>query len=84
MIELLKPDANILSVLDDIRANLPDETVKNVGELVEHNEAGLALEILCSQIFEYEIQLSVEGSARLKEAACLMGMPISQLDGLKN
>ncbi len=84
MNEFHKPEAIIMAVLDDMRASFPDETVRNVGELVEHNEAGLALDILCSQIFEYGIQLSGGDSARLKEAAYLMGIPLSHLDGLAN
>jgi len=76
------PEAMIMAVVNEIGAHFPDETAKNVGELVEHDEAGVALDILCTQIFEYGIQLSGENSAKLKEAACLMGIPSSQLDGL--
>lgn len=82
MNEFVTPEAIIMAVLDEVGASFPDETVRNVGELVEHNETGIALDILCSQIFEYDIQLSDENSARLKNVACLMGIPLSQLDGL--
>ena len=82
MSKFVTSEAIIMAVLDQIGASFPDETVKNVGELVNHNEAGLALDILCSQIFEYGIQLSGENSVRLKKAACSMGLPSSQLDGL--
>jgi hypothetical protein len=82
MSEFMTPEAIIMAVLNEVGASFPDETVRNVGELVEHNEAGVALDILCSQIFEYGIQLSGENSARLKEAACLMSIPLSQLDGM--
>ena len=71
-----------MAVLGEIGASFPDETVRNVGELIEHNESGVALDILCSQIFEYGIELSSERRARLKDAACLMDIPLSQLDGL--
>lgn len=82
MSEFMTPEAIIMAVLDEIGSGFPDETVRNVGELVEHNEAGLGLEILCSQAFEYGIQLSGENSARLKKAAYLMKIPLSQLEGL--
>lgn len=82
MNEFETPEVIIINVLDEIRTSFPDEIVKNVHELVEYNEAGLALDILCSQIFEYGIHLSSESSTKLKEAACLMGIPLSQLDGL--
>lgn len=71
-----------MAVLDEIGASFPDETVRNVGDLVEHNEPGVALDILCSQILEYGIELSDKNRARLRDAACFMDISLSQLDGL--
>lgn len=77
-----KPAAIILSVLGRVGGRFPDDTVRIVGELVSHNEVGIALETLCSQVFEYELDLSEEDQARLKEAASLLGISHTQLDGL--
>lgn len=79
-----KPEVIILAVLSQIEGGLSDDTVKIVGELVDHNEAGVALDVLCSQVFEYGIELSGENKARLKDAACSLGIPLSQLDGLSD
>lgn len=82
MQEIERPEAIILGVLEQVKGSLPDDTVKIVGELAGHNEAGVALDTLCSQLLEYGIDLSRENKARLQKAACLLGIPQSQLDGL--
>lgn len=84
MKEFEKPEAIILAVLDQVGGGLPEDTVKIIGELVNHNEAGVALDTLCTQIFEYGLNLCGEDKARLKEAACLLGIPQTQLDGLSD
>lgn len=82
MHKFVTPEAIIMAVLDEIGASFPDETVRNLGDLVEHNEPGVALDILCSQILEYGLELSDKNRTRLKDAARLMSIPFSQLDGL--
>lgn len=84
MKEIEKPEVVILAVLNQTRGCLPDNTVMIVGELVDHNETGVALETLCSQVFEYGVELSGEQKARLKKVAFLLGIPLSQLDGLSD
>jgi hypothetical protein len=78
------PGANIMAVIDEIGENFIDGTVGNVRELVDHNEAGVALDILCSKIFEYGIKLSACNKSRLEMAACLMEIYLEDLDGLGN
>jgi|GEM_PF-3486776 len=72
----------INGVLDVVGKSFPDKTIENVRNLVEHQEAGLALEVLCSEIFEYEIELSEKSRDKLKFAAQLMGINSTSLDGL--
>ena len=78
----MTPAAIIINVLNDVKERFPDGTAKNVRELVEHNEPGVALHILCSQILEFGIELPAHKKSRLITAACLMGIPLSDLDGL--
>jgi hypothetical protein len=47
-----------LDLLNSLSGRLPESDIKNVDELVAHNESGVALEILCAQLFEYDIPLS--------------------------
>lgn len=79
---LEKPEVVVLAVLNYVRGSLSNDTVMIVGELVDHNEIGVALEILCSQIVEYGIDIGGGYKARLKDVALSLGIPLSQLDGL--
>jgi len=72
----------INGVLDVVRKSLHDKTIANIKSLVEHQESGLALEVLCSEIYEYGIELSEESRDKLKFAAQLMGINSTSLDGL--
>nr|WP_198980103.1 MafI family immunity protein [Herbaspirillum sp. ASV7] len=74
----------ILDVLHQVEFLIPSNTVGIINELVEHDEVGIALETLCSQIFEYDIELSVEQNTVLKDIALLLSIPVSQLEGLSD
>ena len=80
--QLMTPAANIKAVLDEIGKNFADDAAGNMLELIEHNEPGVALTILCSQIFEYGVEISPDNRFRLKNAALLMGLPLSDIDGM--
>ena len=82
MSELVTPAAIIINVLNDVKERFPDVAAKTMRELVEHNEPGVALHILCSQILEFGIELPAHKKSQLITAACFMDIPLSDLDGL--
>lgn len=71
----------IAEVLDEVASSFPDDTAKNVQELLSHGEPGVALEILCTQLAEYEIEMAPDDKSRLRLAAALMGMSWTALMG---
>ena len=71
----------IAGVLDEVASSFPDDTAKNVQELLNHGEPGVALEILCTQLAEYEIEVAPDGKSRLRLAAALLGMSWTALGG---
>lgn len=81
MSDFSKVESVIAAVLVDVSSAFPDDTVKNVQELLAHGEPGIALETLCTQLAEYEIEVSPDITTRLRAAACLMGISISDWDG---
>ena len=84
MNEFEKPEDVVLAVLSKIDGAVAGDAVKIISELVDHNETGVALDTLCSQAFECDIELSKEDKTKLKNAARLLDIPISQLDGLSD
>ncbi|SCU76054.1 hypothetical protein CNECB9_2710005 [Cupriavidus necator] len=81
MSELSTVEAILAAVLDEVVSAFPDDTVKNVQNLLDHGEPGIALETLCTQLVEYRLEVSPEIKSRLRAAADLMGMSITDLDG---
>lgn len=77
------PNAGLLiaEVLDEVASSFPDGTGENVRELLSHGEPGVALEILCTQLAEYEIEIAPVDKSKLRLAASLMGMSWTDLDG---
>lgn len=76
----LHPEEIILYVLDKLESNFSQDTTKIIRELIDHKEAGVALETLCTQISEQHIVFPHDLKSRLIDAAHLMYIPISQLD----
>ncbi|MFP3754403.1 MafI family immunity protein [Cupriavidus sp. SIMBA_020] len=71
----------IATVLNEVASAFPDDTPKNVRELLDHGEPGVALEVLYAQLIEYQIEFSPDLKSRMRTAADLMGMSIANLDG---
>lgn len=79
----MKPsEADILSILNGMEAHLPCEVADVIRELIDHNEAGAALETLCSWICELGIVISELDKAKLRDAAGWLGIAVSRLEGL--
>ncbi len=57
---------------------------KNVKELLACGEPGVALEVLYSQLVEFDIAIPFKTKERLGVAAGVMGMEIEELQYLKS
>ena len=50
----------LIQILNEVKNKISSEEVKNILELIENNEFGLAYETLCTQIYEYEVSITGE------------------------
>jgi hypothetical protein len=48
----------LIELLDGVKNRLPPDDINNIVESIENNEFGLAYEILCTQLYEYNLQIS--------------------------
>lgn len=48
----------LFELLNETTKTLPSNDVRNITEFIENGEWGLAYEILCIQLYEYDIQIS--------------------------
>lgn len=69
----------IQEVLEAVSGCFEDDTERNVKELLACGEPGLALEVLCSQLVEFDIAISFKMKEQLAIAAEIMGMDIEEL-----
>ncbi|WP_301407976.1 MafI family immunity protein [Pseudomonas aeruginosa] len=79
-----EPEEIIQAVLEEISGCFGDDTEKNAKELLACGEPGVALEVLCSQLVEFDIAIPFKTKERLGVAAGVMGMEIDELQYLKS
>jgi hypothetical protein len=53
---------------------LPDADVANVLDLLDAGESGVAFETLCTQLYEYEVQVPADTQAELAPIGQQMGL----------
>jgi hypothetical protein len=56
---------------------LPEDDLRRMRELVSVGEPGVALENLCTQIFEYDVSLSAELANEVEAVAAAMDMCVA-------
>lgn len=67
----------VIAILADFGGSLPGEQLSEMRELVEAGEPGVALENLCTQLYEYDVVVSVERQREIAMVGTAMGLPES-------
>lgn len=62
-------------------ADLPSDDVNNVVDLIEAGELPIALETMCTQIHEYDVDLRSEEREKLKQLGGELGVSVAYLLG---
>jgi hypothetical protein len=75
--------ANIQQVLAATRDRLPAENVSDAEELLEHGEWGQAFDLVCTQLYEYEVRISEALYRIVEEAGIAMDLDDGQWSYLK-
>jgi hypothetical protein len=73
--QVLIKQLNIL--LNGVKNKLPQNDVKNILEFIDNNEFGLAFETLCTQLYEYNIQISSEFYEKISSCGKSINIPSS-------
>lgn len=74
----------LLDLIEQIRDELPEEDVKEALDFVEHNEFGVSFELICAQLFEYDIKVSADIYRKIEEIGRSMTFDDSVWQMLKN
>ncbi len=79
----MTPEKLIEMAVLELAGVFADETEANVRDLLTAGEPGVALEILCSQLWEYDIPVSYEMKSLLVTAANIMNMEVEEIQMLR-
>lgn len=64
----------VRSILLRAEPFLKADDVVNAGELLAHNEFGVALELICTQLQEYEVAVPTDLEEAIQQEAEVMGL----------
>jgi hypothetical protein len=67
--------AGISSLLEDVRSLLPEQDIAHARELLEHDEFGLALSLIATQLYEYEAPIERRVYDQIATLGREMAMP---------
>ena len=70
-------EEEFLLLLQKLSEKISRADVENVKELIQHQECGVALEILCSQLFENDVKIDREEFNAIRELSELLNVDIS-------
>ncbi|MFG1912405.1 MafI family immunity protein [Kribbella sp. NPDC048928] len=63
------------AVVLELQRHIRTAGVEDILDYVDHNEAGMAFEMLCSQLDEYDVELSSHLVERIAELGSVMSLP---------
>jgi hypothetical protein len=76
-------EKQIADLFAQFRPSLPAGVVEEGLDLVNHNECGVALELLCQMLFEYSVPLQAVDFAVIKEATATLQLGPNTWDFLE-
>lgn len=67
----------LTQLVTEIKSELPSNDIENIVDLIENNEYGVAYEILCVQLHEYNIKISFEFYEKIANYGISINIPPS-------
>lgn len=78
-----EPEEIVKVAFEEISDCFENDTERNIKKLLAYGEPGVALEVICSQLVEFDIAIPARVKEQLAVAAGVMGMNIEELQDLK-
>ena len=75
--------ADTQAILELVRETLPVENVNDTRELLENDEWGEALSLICTQLYEYEVEVDQALYDRIAAAGSEMQLPPKEWEMLQ-
>lgn len=84
MIAYRKLKNNLTDLIEQFRDKLSENDVNEALNLIENNEFGVSFELICTQLFEYDIKVSANIYQKVEEIGQSMNLNESIWQMLKN
>jgi hypothetical protein len=81
--EMRRVEHELLETIGAYARHLPAEQVKEMTELVNAGEPGVAFENLCTQLFEYDVSVEDRAMGKLRGIGDAMGLHPKYWERLK-
>lgn len=65
----------LLSILESVKEQLNESDFESIHELIKAREWGVGFENLCTQLYEYDVNISLELYSKIISAGDSMGLP---------
>ena len=75
---------NLIDLIEQVRNVLPEKDVSEALDLAEHDEFGVSFELICTQLFEYDVKVSADVYRKLEALGKSMNIDESVWQILKN
>lgn len=72
-------EKRLAALAEGFAGRLDRTDIENAKDLFAHREWGAGLELLCTQLLEYEVMLTVEERRELTQLASDMGLDLNAL-----
>lgn len=67
-------EQNLIDLIGSFSGRLPEDFVTEYISLAEHNECSVALENLCTQLYEFDILLETQELNEIESIGLLLGL----------
>lgn len=71
------------TVVLELEPHLQATEVEDILDYIDHNEPGVAFEMLCSQLYEHDAELNLRLAERIAELGSAMGLPARKWEILR-
>ena len=83
IIKSKKAIKNISSIISQTSHMLPEQNIRDAKELLEYGEWGLAIDLICTQLYEYDVVITEDLYMQIIETFKLTEIDIQEWKCLK-
>lgn len=81
--DLVQVEQDLRHLLNEVQGSLPNRDLQHVGRLIAAGEYGVALDVLCTQLYEYDKEVSPDTYRTIVDLARVAGSELGCCERLR-